>query len=161
MRSICDRALRLVECGRRRNDPEQVPHPSGVAGFHRVDRDRGREQPVRLDQWRLALVRRDGEVFERHSGLEELLAVLGRPLEVEAWTSDCRAAERLSQRRHMRTLHRPEDPRGMACATSQRTDALRLRVERSLQVLQRQGVVEDAHIARGERLRRLRGSERG
>ena len=54
-----------------RRDAGEPPDPRGVARLDRVDRE-GRDQ-VRppLDQRRLALVGRDGEVFERHRGTPE------------------------------------------------------------------------------------------
>ena len=139
-----------------------------MPGLDGMDRNRRREQRGRLESMRLALVCRRPQVLERDGRLDERVLVLGRPAEVEGRAVPRRPRrERSAARSHARA--RP--PR--ARASSVVPDGcgglapLGLRVEGRLQVLEREGVVEDRDVrlarppcpappGRGRRAPRLR-----
>jgi hypothetical protein len=106
------------------------------------------EHGRRPDPARLALVRRDGEVLEGDRRLEERVVALRHALEVEVRPPDRLLAEQAAERLDVCAFDRADDLRRVGRPPDQRLGALRLRVERRLQVLQDERVVEHLLVGR-------------
>ena len=119
---------------------------AGVPRLDRVDRHRRGEIGGRADLRQLLLVGADREVLERDRGGPERARVVGRPAEVEAGLLDRVVAERLLEGRDVRALVGADDPRLLGQRAVQRPDALGLRVEARLQILEREREIEDRDV---------------
>ena len=110
---------------------------------------------------RLALVRSRAQILERDCRLDERVLVLGRATEVEGRSRDGSGTECVLQRGHVCPLDRPENACCLTCERrAESLAALGFRVEGRLQVLEREGVVEDRDVGRRGRFARLRQNER-
>ena len=140
------------------DDVVQVADPAGVACFDGEHRSCRAEDLLRLDVAGLAEVRGDAGVLEDLGGRHELRLVRVRALEVELRRLDSGAAECALQERDVRGLVLGDDACELADLPAEATLADGLRVERRLEVLERQREVQDRDVAfRGTR--RLRSRE--
>jgi hypothetical protein len=112
---------------------------------------------------RLALVRRDGEILEGDSGLQERLLLLRDAAEIECGAFDRLRPQQVAKRGHMGALDSADDLHGACRAPRDLSDTFGLGVERGLQVLERERIVENRDVTlRQRRSGRRRGrSERG
>src|SRR5688500_5494748 len=124
-----------------------MAHPRRVTGLDRVDRRGGCKHRVGLDQMGLALVRGDGEILEGDGSLEERLLILRCPAEVERGPLDRLCSEELAERGDVGALDGTDDPHRARGFPGERAEPLRLGVERRLEVLEREGIVENRDVA--------------
>src|SRR3954466_13571548 len=122
--------------------PEQRADRAGVARLDRDDRRRGEEDRRRLDVPGLPEVGAHAGVLERVRGLQELRATARRAVEVELRRRGGDAAERLAQGGDVRRLVARDLAGELADVAVEATGVDGLLVERGLEVLERQRILE-------------------
>ena len=141
-----------------RREAGEPPDPRRVTRLDRMDGQSRDQVRPRLDQRSLALVGRHGQVLEGDGGTPERVGVLRGAAEVEARPLHRIRAEDLAKRLDVGPLVRADHARLLREAAGQDTEPLGLPVERLLDVLEREGVVEDRLVAALGRGLRRRGA---
>ena len=105
-----------------------------------------------LDQWGLLLVGGDGQVLECDRGAAKGRGVLRDPVEIEARLLDRGGSKQRFEGSDVGALVRADDGGLLGQRTAQSPDSFSLRVERSLQVFERQRDVEDRNVTGSSQL---------
>jgi len=153
MRRVDDRynpliAQRLIKRFCRWKESRQAPDPGRVARLHRVNGESSREVGPRLDLRCLLLIGGCGQVLKRDRGAPKRIRVLRDAMKIEARLLDRRRAEYGLESLHVFALVHADDVRLVRQRSVQGADPFCLRVEGSLEVLERKREVEDRHIVR-------------